>query len=280
MSLERIDRRLDFLRKATRLAGADQSAAASEYLRTIDGARAMMDSPVKSAFNYLNDEPPVVIANYEPRTRNEELFDPGYDYGKRFGHGLLLARRLVESGARYVQVEYQYGPFKGFDMHESGGRRMVEMKKQIDGPIAQLLRDLNDRGMLDETLVVIESEFGRTIQSAPGDNAGGKAGAEPIGSSESHDGSDVVIADEKMYGLHGHLSTNHSVVLFGAGIRGGTVYGKTADRHPMIPVENAVKLPDVHATIFKALGHPCQPWLRHRETSILCDQGWNRGRHR
>jgi arylsulfatase A-like enzyme len=141
-------------------------------------------------------------------------------------------------------------------MHEDGAARMVEMKKQIDGPIAQLLRDLKQRGLLDRTLVVIESEFGRTIASDPAQQIDGKAGTEAIGATEEHDGTKLVIDSEKMYGFHGHFSTNHTVVLLGGGIRGGTVHGKTADRHPMLPVENPVELPDVHATIYKALGIP------------------------
>ena len=102
--------------------------------------------------------------------------------------------------ARVVQVEYQYGPFRGFDMHEDGQTRMVEMKKQIDGPIAQLIRDLADRGLLERTLVVVATEFGRTIANQP------KAGVEPIGFAEAQSGDQLTIEDKKMYGFHGHFS--------------------------------------------------------------------------
>jgi uncharacterized protein (DUF1501 family) len=125
-----------------------------------------------------------------------------------------------------------YGPFQGFDMHEYGQSRMVEMKKQIDRPLAQFIKDLDQRGMLNRTLVVVMTEFGRTIAS------------------------DLVIADESMYGFHGHFSGANSMLMFGGGFKGGFAYGKTADRHPMIPVENPVELPDVHATIYKAMGIP------------------------
>jgi arylsulfatase A-like enzyme len=144
----------------------------------------------------------------------------------------------------------QYGAFKGFDMHEFGQSRMVEMKKQIDRPLAHFIKDLDQRGLLKRTLVVIMTEFGRTIASAPA------AGKEPDGFAERHTGEDLVIADEKMYGFHGHFSSCNSVVFFGGGVKGGFTYGKTADRHPMIPIENPVQLPDVHATIYKALGIP------------------------
>ncbi len=139
----------------------------SDYLKVMEAARAMMDSPVKRAFDYQTEEKPEVIKNYEPEIAADDLLDKNYYHGQRFGHGLLLARRLVEKGARYIQVEYQYGPFKGFDMHENGRQRMEEMKKQIDRPIAQLIKDLDERGLLERTLVIISTEFGRTIASAP-----------------------------------------------------------------------------------------------------------------
>ena len=70
----------------------------------------MMDSPVKRAFDYAKDEKPGTVAAYEPQITAEEQLDKGYYHGRRFGHGLLLARRLVESGARFIQVEYQSLP--------------------------------------------------------------------------------------------------------------------------------------------------------------------------
>ena len=221
-----------------------------EYLQTIDAARAMMDSPVKAAFDYQKQEPAETIAAYEPKITADELLDKRYYYGRRFGHGLLLARRLVEAGSRFVQVEYQYGAFKGFDTHEDGRRRLVEMKKQIDGPIAQLIRDLSERGLLERTLVVVASEFGRTIANQP------KAGVEPIGFAEQQSGDELIIETEKMYGFHGHFSSANCMLFFGGGFKPGLVYGRTADRHPMVPIENPVTVTDVHATIYQALGIP------------------------
>jgi hypothetical protein len=247
---ERIDRRLKYLRTISESGPArlDQSAQAAAYLKSMEAARAMMDSPVKRAFAYAEEEHESTIAAYEPRITADELLDKKYYYGRRFGHGLLLARRLVESGARFVQVEYQYGAFKGFDTHEDGAVRLAEMKKQIDGPIAQLIRDLADRGMLERTLVVVASEFGRTIANQP------KAGVEPIGFAEMQSGEELVIDSERLYGFHGHFSSANSLLFFGGGFKPGLVYGRTADRHPMIPVEHPVSLTDVHATIYHALG--------------------------
>lgn len=252
MKMDRLDRRQAYLKA---IAGAadpalQQSANVSDYMNVMDQARAMMDSPVKKAFEYAKEEKPEILAAYRPKITAEQELDPSYYYGNRFGEGCLLARRLVEAGARYVQVEYQYGPFKGFDMHESGRQRMVEMKKQVDGPIAQLIRDLDERGLLKRTLVCIASEFGRTIASAP------SAGKEPEGASETHTGEDLIIENEKMYGFHGHFSSGNQMVFFGGGFKGGYVHGKTAPRHPMVPVENPVDLSDAHATIYKALGIP------------------------
>jgi arylsulfatase A-like enzyme len=133
-------------------------------------------------------------------------------------------------------------------MHEDGRSRMVEMKKQIDGPIAQLVRDLAERGLLERTLVIVATEFGRTIANQP------KAGVEPIGFAEGQSGEQLIIADEKMYGFHGHFSSANALLFFGGGFKPGFVYGRTADRHPMVPIENPVALSDVHATIYKALG--------------------------
>ncbi|HEX4130012.1 MAG TPA: DUF1501 domain-containing protein [Pirellulales bacterium] len=256
VSLERLNRRIALLEATSGGSSASLRSAGKvdEYLRTMHAAREMMDSPVKRAFSYAKEETPATLAAYEPQIGPNEVLDKRYYFGQRFGHGLLLARRLVEHGARFVQVEYQYGPFRGFDMHENGALRMVEMKKQIDGPISQLIRDLDQRGLLDRTLVVIATEFGRTIANQP------KAGVEPIGFAESQSGEDLVIENETMYGHHGHFSSGNSLLFFGGGFKPGLVYGRTADRHPMVATENPVSLPDVHATIYKALGIPADTY--------------------
>lgn len=251
MTTERVDRRLALWRRVQELSDPRlmESPRAAHYARMLEDAREMMDSPVKRAFD-LDEEKPETLAAYEPGIGADGVMDRGYYFGNRFGRGLLLARRLVESGARFVQVEYQYGPFKGFDMHEQGATRMAEMKRQIDGPIARLVMDLDERGLLDRTLVVIGTEFGRTIASAPA------AGTEPEGFGERHTGEDLVIENEKMYGFHGHFSSCSAMLFFGGGFRQGIAYGRTADRHPMVAVERPVSLMDAHATIYHALGIP------------------------
>ncbi|HQU46788.1 MAG TPA: DUF1501 domain-containing protein [Pirellulales bacterium] len=250
MTLERLDRRLKMLEEVQGASGGSLrgSAKVEDYLRVMAQARAMMDSPVKLALDYVKQERAATIAAYEPQITAEQVKDKKYYFGRRFGHGLLVARRLVEAGARFVQVEYQYGAFKGFDTHEDGSTRIVELKKQVDGPLAQLIRDLADRGLLERTLVVVATEFGRTIANQP------KAGVEPIGFAERQSGDDLMIESEKMYGFHGHFSSANTLLFFGGGFKPGLVYGRTAERHPMVPVENAVSLTDVHATIYRVLG--------------------------
>jgi hypothetical protein len=252
MDRPRLDRRQALLRALGRAApeALRDSPRAAEFLRTMQDARAMMDSPVKRAFAYRDEETPETLAAYEPQMQREALLDRSYYHGRRFGHGLLLARRLVEAGARFIQVEYQYGPFKGFDMHDNGRDRMVEMKRQIDRPIGRLLRDLEERGLLDRTLVVIASEFGRTIAAAPA------AGVEPDGFAERQTGERLVIEKESMYGFHGHFSSCNDMLFFGGGFRGGLAHGKTSDRHPLVALEDPVSLTDAHATVYKALGIP------------------------
>src|SRR5437867_2455245 len=252
MKMERLDRRQEYLRTITGLAEPQLQEAnkVKDYMKVMEDARAMMDSPVKKAFDYRKDEKPEVVKAYEPEVGADDLLDKTYYYGNRFSHGLLLARRLVEAGARYIQVEYQYGPFKGWDMHENGKTRMIEMKRQVDRPIAQLIKDLDQRGLLDRTLVMITTEFGRTIASDP------SAGKEPDGFADRPTGEKLIIENEKMYGFHGHFSSGNNLLFFGGGFKKGFVYGKTADRHPMVPVENPVRLEDVHTTVYKALGIP------------------------
>ncbi|MDQ3814411.1 MAG: DUF1501 domain-containing protein [Armatimonadota bacterium] len=238
MNVDRLDRRQRYLEAISGLSTAELREAnqVKDYMKVMQDARAMMDSPVKRAFNFLQDEKPETLKTY--------------DVGHRFGHGCLLARRLVEMGARFVQVEYQYSPFNGFDMHENGATRIANMKSQIDRPIAQLIRDLDQRGLLERTLVVIMTEFGRTIANQPA------AGAEAFGFAERATGDNLVIENEKMYGFHGHFSSCNCMLFFGGGFKRGFAYGQTAAEHPMLPLDNAVRLEDVHATIYKALGIP------------------------
>ena len=113
----------------------------------MEQAYMLLRSPEAKAFD-LSQEP-------------REIYDV-YNTGK-FGLGCLMARRLVEQGARFISVTTEYEPFKGWDTHENGNTRAVEMKKQIDAPVAQLIKDLERTGHLDRTIVILASEFSRDM---------------------------------------------------------------------------------------------------------------------
>src|SRR3989440_7281933 len=119
------------------------------------------------------------------------------------------------------------------------------MKREIDRPIAQLILDLERRGLLNRTLVVLASEFSRDmmIEGVPGSNARDQSRAPTD-----------VLKEKIHYGLHRHFTGSGSVLLFGGGMKKGFLYGETAPERPLLTVKNPVKIPDLHATIFTALG--------------------------
>jgi uncharacterized protein (DUF1501 family) len=142
-------------------------------------------------------------------------------YGSRpgkasFANNCLLARRLVERGVRFVQLFDQ-----GWDHHGGVFKSLPGKCKQVDRPLAALIKDLKSRGLLDETLIVWGSEFGRTPMAQ--------------GSGRDH---------------HAHAFT---LWMAGGGVKGGTTYGET-DELGYRPVENPVHVHDFNATIMHLLG--------------------------
>jgi hypothetical protein len=162
----------------------------------------------------------------------------------RFGLGCLLARRLVEAGARYIEVTTEYIPFLNWDTHENGHTRTLEMKKQIDAPVAQLVLDLEERGLLDRTLIVLASEFSRDLLIE------GKPDRTVKDQVEVPD----VMTEPKHYGMHRHFTDAGCVLLFGGGIRRGHLHGVTADERPCRTLQDRVVIEDLHATILRTLG--------------------------
>jgi hypothetical protein len=197
-------------------------------LRSLDKAHLLLTSPAAKAFD-LSLEP-------------KESFDK-YNTG-RFGQGCLLARRLVEAGARFIEVTSEYIPFKYWDTHDNGHTRAADLKREIDRPIAQLVLDLEARGLLDRTLIVIASEFSRDMIVEGRPDAKVKDQVEVP----------AVMTEMKHYGMHRHFTDGASVVLFGGGVKKGFLYGRTADERPCKTVEKRVVIEDLHATIFHALG--------------------------
>ncbi len=270
MTTERLDRRLEYPQnRCTAWPSPGCARRSGGRLHADDGAGPGDDGLAGQAgVRLCQGRVARHVAAYEPQierdaiARQDVLSRP--PFRPRAAVGPATGR---ESGARFVQVEYQYGPFKGFDMHENGQRRMVEMKKQIDSPIAQLIRDLADRGLLERTLVVVATEFGRTIANQP------KAGVEPDGFAESQSGDKLVIEDPKMYGFHGHFSSGNALLFFGGGFKRGLVYGRTADRAP----DGAHRKPRTPGRRprhdLPGAGHPARHRLRDRRPPLLRHQG-------
>jgi arylsulfatase A-like enzyme len=164
----------------------------------------------------------------------------------RFGLGCLLARRLVEAGARFIEVTTEYVPFLGWDTHENSHSRAAEMCKLIDAPIARLIRDLDERKLLSRTLVVIASEFSRDMLT---EGKPDKPVQDQVQVPER-------VVEEKHYGMHRHFTGAGGVVLFGGGIKRGYVLGVTADERPFVSIKDPVTIPDLHATLYRAMGIP------------------------
>ncbi|MCA1964444.1 MAG: DUF1501 domain-containing protein [Prosthecobacter sp.] len=198
-------------------------------LRSLDNAYRLLSAKEREAFDIT----------LEPKESYVK-----YDNG-RFGRGCLLARRLVEAGARFVEVTTEYVPFLYWDTHKSGHDTVAGLHQEIDLPIAQLVRDLEAKGLLDRTLIVIASEFSRDalIEGKPGSNANDQATFKVDR-----------IEEAQHYGLHRHFTGGTSVVMFGGGMKRGFLYGETADERPLIATKNPVSVMDLHATIMTAMG--------------------------
>jgi hypothetical protein len=170
---------------------------------------------------------------YRMQTAASEAFDVGREptaVRQRYGdsvHGrqLLIARRLIERGVRFVQC--YHGDVQPWDSHTDIDKNHRQLARECDGPIAALLTDLKQRGLLSETLVVCGGEFGRTpaVELANGKPALGR--------------------DHNHWGF--------TVWLAGAGIRGGHVHGAT-DEFGYRAVDKPVHVHDLHATILHLLG--------------------------
>jgi uncharacterized protein (DUF1501 family) len=141
---------------------------------------------------------------------------------KDFGTQLLAARRFVERGVRFVQIQHGAGGAGVWDAHSELKTNHTRNCLAVDKPIAGLVRDLKRRGLLDETIVLFATEFGRT----PGTQ--GSTGR-----------------DHHIYGF--------SVWMAGGGIKAGVVHGKT-DEIGFHAVEDRHYVTDIHATILRQLG--------------------------
>lgn len=210
------------------------SEFASDYhresmLRSIENAHRLLESPDRTAFDIST----------EPKESYEK-----YNTG-RFGLGCLLARRLVESGARFIEVSTEYVPFLHWDTHENGHETYTRMQKEIDRPIAQLILDLEQRNLLDRTLVIVASEFSRDmmIEGVPGSTARDQSRAKTD-----------VLKEPIHYGLHRHFTGGCSLLMFGGGIKKANVHGATAEERPCLAIKDPINITDLHASIYAAMG--------------------------
>lgn len=153
----------------------------------------------------------------------KELYGVGQKETDSYGRRCLLARRLVERGVRFVQIFLEEQPW---DSHADLGDNHRAICRRTDKPVAGLLRDLKQRGLLDSTLVIWGGEFGRTPTTQ-------KVGG--------------------VYTGRDHNMQAFSTWMAGGGIRGGLTYGKTDDFGHSV-VENPVSVHDFHATVLHALG--------------------------
>lgn len=151
-----------------------------------------------------------------------ESYGPDVRKPGSYAANCLMGRRLLERGVRYVQLFH-----RGWDQHVALSRQLPNQCRDIDQPTAGLLSDLKSRGMLEDTLVVFATEFGRTVFS--------QGGLNDPGSGRDH---------------HGRC---FSVWLAGGGVRGGMEYG-TTDEFCYNIVDNPVHLRDFHATIMHCMG--------------------------
>ncbi|GDY14060.1 hypothetical protein LBMAG53_29380 [Planctomycetota bacterium] len=206
VTVGQFDRRIQLLKAMDgRFAATFDQKAVKSYGSIYDEAVSLMSSKDLDAFN-LSQESPTLRAAYGDTA---------------FGRGCLLARRLIEHDVRAVEVV-----LGGWDTHDDNFDRVADQALILDAALPALLADLDARGLLDETLVVVNTEFGRTPRIS-----------ERVG--------------------RDHFPKAFSCLLAGAGIRRGIAYGAT-DATGSEVVSGKLSIPDFNCTIAHALGLPWQ----------------------
>lgn len=230
--LKRLKRRASLLKAVNAsmhgLEGAVKSSALDRYYeRAFD---LILSGNARRAFD-LESESPTMRDRYGRHT---------------FGQSILLARRLIEAGTRFVQVNWPAvanGDPKvdAWDTHAANFGPLKDLHcPKLDGALSSLLNDLDVRGLLDDTLVVAVGEFGRSP----------RLGVSTSGNGNAKDGRD-------------HWPYCYTALVAGAGIARGVVYGKS-DEHASSPVESPVHPQELLATIYYALGiDPAMEVLNH-----------------
>jgi hypothetical protein len=192
------------------------------HLRQV-GSDAKLEARIESfemAYRMQAEAPDVIDISRETAA-TQSLYGVGAEPTDEYARQCLLARRCLEAGIRFVQVNFSY-PRNYWDAHGDLRNNHTSNSAKVDQPIAALLTDLKGRGMLQDTLVIFGTEFGRTPAA------------------QGNDGRD-------------HHPHAFSVWMAGGGIRGGMTYGQT-DEFGYYVAENKVTMPDFHATILHLLG--------------------------
>ncbi len=204
--------------------------------KTLDGLRALNEMTAKSvgdpetltrieqyelAFRMQSSVPELNDLSKEPAS-TEALYGDSIKKPGSFGHSVLMARRMVERGVRFVQIY-----LNNWDHHGNLPGRMSFQCKDIDQPCAGLLKDLKSRGLLDETLVIWGGEFGRTIYSQGG-------------------------LSHETYGRDHHPRC-FTMWMAGGGAKPGAIHGET-DEFSYNITKDPVQIRDFHATVLHLLG--------------------------
>jgi hypothetical protein len=210
IALEQRKKTLGLIRELDRARMAPGDEEFSARLNTYD-----------QAFKMQTEAPAVFDIAKEPQ-RVQDLYGVGDAVTDDYGRRCLLARRLVEKGVRVVVVVSGGPAISQWDAHDDIEENHLRMAAQTDKPIAGLLKDLKQRGLLDSTLVVWGGEFGRTPEAQ-----GGKG--------------------------RDHNNTGFTMWMAGGGVRGGTVTGAT-DEIGLRAVEEPHHLRDIHTTVLHQLG--------------------------
>jgi hypothetical protein len=235
LTIDRLNQRRSLLQQIDdQLRRVETQPAVGQFDRTQQRAFQLLTSAkTRAAFDLTNEDP--------------KLLDR---YGRTlFGHSTLIARRLVESGVRFVNVTWDLFwdrikvDYDAWDTHTRNFPILKENKlPYLDQTYTALLEDLDRRGLLDETLVVVMSEMGRT----PRINA--NAGRD-------------------------HWTFCYSILLAGAGIRGGSVYG-ASDAHAAYVKDKPASTADICATIYHCLGiDPDMPVYDRASRPVAVAQG-------
>lgn len=204
----------------------DRVSRRGSLLSQFDDSRRALTSTAITAYDRFQQRALDLVASEKTRQALDITQEPAKlrdAYGRHlFGQSTLMARRLIEAGTRFVTVHYDCVDGYSWDSHRNSDDVRENLLPTLDSALSTLLTDLEDRGLLDETLVVCMGEMGRT----PKANAN--------------------------WGRN-HWSTLFPAVLAGAGIRGGALYGET-DKDAAYAITPPTSPEDLAATIYHALG--------------------------